>query len=196
MTTMLPDRENLLKGRVLPQKIFLKYVILRTVTKISTIIITKYTWYHKYREIIKITVGPPLRFTGSQIWRREGENSNAVMSHEHYLDWRGLWFLMSVDFWVILNHLPLIRFLLTQIDTVVCHLWHNFNMITAIYSGIILCSCLFTCFCTGSTDFRSTGYAEVKSAFRTFLSLSSFKMAVSINMINYTVLWCMVSCEP
>jgi hypothetical protein len=28
-------------------------------------------------------------------------------------------------------------------------------------SGIILCSHLFTCYCTDSTDFRSTEYADV-----------------------------------
>ena len=50
-----------LKGRVHLQKIFLKYVLLRTVTKNTTIIITKYTWYHRYREIIQITWGLPLR---------------------------------------------------------------------------------------------------------------------------------------
>jgi len=48
------------KGTVHHQKIFLKYVMLRTVTKNATIIITKYTCYHRYREIIQITGGPPL----------------------------------------------------------------------------------------------------------------------------------------
>ena len=42
-----------------PQIIFLKYVMLRT--KYSTIIITKYTRYHRYGEIVQITGGPPLR---------------------------------------------------------------------------------------------------------------------------------------
>ena len=35
--------------------------MLRTVTKISKIIITKYTQYHRYREMIHITGGPPLQ---------------------------------------------------------------------------------------------------------------------------------------
>ena len=52
---------SLIKGTVHPQKVFLKYVMLRTVTKNSTIVITKYTRYHRYREIIQITGGPPLR---------------------------------------------------------------------------------------------------------------------------------------
>ena len=51
----------LIKGTVHPQKIFVKYVMLRTVTKNSTLIITKYAWYHRYREIIQIPGGPPLR---------------------------------------------------------------------------------------------------------------------------------------
>jgi len=77
----------------------------------------------------------------------------------------------------ILNQLPLARFLLAQTDMVVCHSWRNFNNAVALCSGIILCSHLFTCFCMGSTDFRSTGYVEVVSAFRSFRSLSGFKMA-------------------
>jgi len=38
----------------------------------------KYTRYHRYREIIKIT--------GSQIQRQEGEKLNAMMSYEPSLD--------------------------------------------------------------------------------------------------------------
>jgi len=48
-------------GRVHPQNICFKYVMLRTVTTNSTIIIMKYTWYHKYKVIIPITRGSPLR---------------------------------------------------------------------------------------------------------------------------------------
>ena len=40
--------------------------MLRTVTKNSTIIITKYTGYHRYREIIQITGGPEARFEGGK----------------------------------------------------------------------------------------------------------------------------------
>jgi len=50
-----------IKGTVHPHKIFLKCVMLRTVTKNSTIIIMKYTWHHRYREIVQITREPPLR---------------------------------------------------------------------------------------------------------------------------------------
>jgi len=42
--------KSTVKGTVHPQKIIFKYIILRTVTKNSTIVITKYTWYHRYRE--------------------------------------------------------------------------------------------------------------------------------------------------
>jgi len=52
------------KGTVHLQ-IFFKNM-LRTVTKHSTIIITKYTWYHRYREIIQITGGPQLRLYRKQ----------------------------------------------------------------------------------------------------------------------------------
>jgi len=52
----------LLKWTVHPQIILLKikYVMLITVNKNLTIIITNYTWYHKYKEIIKIIGGGPL----------------------------------------------------------------------------------------------------------------------------------------
>jgi hypothetical protein len=50
-------QNSAVKGTVHPQKIFFKYVMLRTVTKHSTIIITKFTRYHRYREIIQITEG-------------------------------------------------------------------------------------------------------------------------------------------
>jgi len=76
----------------------------------------------------------------------------------------------------IIPHLPLVRFLLAQTDMVVYNSTHNFNKIMPFSSGIILCSHLFTCFCKGSTEFRSTEYTQVTSAFRSFRSLSSFKM--------------------
>jgi len=50
-----------LKGTVYPEKIFSKYVMLRTVTKNYTKIMMKYPRYHRNMEIIKITGGPPLR---------------------------------------------------------------------------------------------------------------------------------------
>ena len=128
--------------------------MLRTVTKNTTIIITKYTWYHRYRVIIQMTGGPPLwlhRKPGSNAGRRKLQCSDAIF-------------------------IPLQRFLLAQYDTVVCHSWSNFNKIIAFCSGTVLCSHLFTCFCTGSTDFRWNCCVQVTSAFRSFRSLSSFKM--------------------
>jgi len=53
--------QGVFKRTIHPQKIFFKYVkivMLRTVTKNSTIIIT---WYHRYRKIIQINGGPPLQ---------------------------------------------------------------------------------------------------------------------------------------
>ena len=115
-----------------------------------------YISYHRYREI---TGGPPLRLHRKPDSKAGRRNWNALTSHGGSLDWYGLWFLLSVNFWAILNHLPLLRFLLAQNDIVVCHPGRNFNKIMTFSSGIILCSHLFTCFCTSSTDFRSTGYA-------------------------------------
>jgi len=117
--------------------------------------------------------------TGSHTRRREGANSNPLTSHERSLEWRGLWFLLRVNIWTILNNLPLVRFRQGQTDMVVYHSWRNFNEIIALCSGIILCSHLFTWFCTGSTDFKSTGCVQATSAFRSLWSLSSFKMAAS-----------------
>jgi len=51
-----------IKGTIHPQKKLLKYVMLRTVTKYSTIIITKYTCFHRSREIIQIIAIPEARF--------------------------------------------------------------------------------------------------------------------------------------
>ena len=65
--------------------ILLKYVMLITVNKNFTIIITNYTWY---RDIIQITGGLPLRLHPIQIRKRDGEKSNALMSqssHRHQL---------------------------------------------------------------------------------------------------------------
>ena len=56
--------------------------MLRTVTRNSRIITMKYTWYHRYREIIQITGGLPLRLhrkPGSKAGRR---NWNVVTSHD------------------------------------------------------------------------------------------------------------------
>jgi len=50
-----------LKETVNRQNCFYKYAMLRTVTTYSTIIIAKFTWYHRYREMIQLTGGPPLR---------------------------------------------------------------------------------------------------------------------------------------
>ena len=62
----------MLKGIVHTQKIFFKYVMLRTVTKNSTIIIMKHTRYHGYREIIQITEG--------------GKEKTEMTSHRRSLD--------------------------------------------------------------------------------------------------------------
>jgi len=75
------------------------------------------------------------------------------------------------------SHLPLLRFLPAQNDTVVCHSRRYFNKIIALCSGIILCSHLFTYVGKGSTDFRSNCCVQLTSAFRSFWSLSVFKMA-------------------
>jgi len=68
------------KGTVHLQLIFLKYVMLRTVTKYSTIIITKYTCYHRYREIIQITGGLPLQLHQMPDLKGGRRKSNALMS--------------------------------------------------------------------------------------------------------------------
>jgi len=78
------------------------------------------------------------------------------------------------------NHLPRLRFLPAQTEMVICHSWPNSNKIIAICSGIIICSHLFTCFCTRSTGFRSDCCVRSTSALRSFRSLSSFKMAACI----------------
>jgi len=166
------------KGTVHPQKIFLKYVMLTTVTKNSTIIITKYTWYHRYREIIQITGGPTFRLQQ----KPDSKAGRSKLKCSDITSAISILMLIIVSFqrcWYLshLNHFPLVRFLLAQTDMVVCHSWRNFNNTVALSSGIIICPHLFTCFCTGSTDFRSTGCVEVTSAFRSFRSLSSFKMA-------------------
>jgi len=140
---------SLLKGQlVYSQKIFFKYVMLRTVTNNSTIIITKYTWYYRYREIIQINGGPPLRLLrkpDSKAGRRKLKCSDVTWA---------------------LSRLTRIIISLER----VYHSWRNFSKIMPFGSS-------FTCFCTGSTDFRSTGYAQLTSAFRSFWSLSSFKIA-------------------
>ena len=129
-----------------------KYVMLRTVTKNSTIIITKYTWYHRYREIIQITGWPPLWLhwkPDSKAGRKKLKCSDVKSALS-----RLTWIIVSLEryFWAILNHLPLIRFRLTQTDMVVDHSWHNFNKIMLLSSGIILSSHLFTCLCMGWSD--------------------------------------------
>jgi len=65
--------------------------MLRTVTKNSTILITKCTWYHRYREVIQITGGPPLRLNRKPDSKAEGANWNALTSHGRYLIC-GWWF--------------------------------------------------------------------------------------------------------
>jgi len=64
----------MLKGTVHPQIISLNYVMLIAVNKNFTVIITNYTRYDRYKEIIPIT--------GCQIQRREGEKSSALTSPE------------------------------------------------------------------------------------------------------------------
>ena len=76
--------EAVFKRTVHPQKWFLKYVILRTITKHSAIIINKYTRYHRYRDnnanqrMAAITAAAPeARFEGGKektemLWRHIG----------------------------------------------------------------------------------------------------------------------------
>ena len=137
----------------------------------------KYTWYH----ISKLLEGHHYGCTGSQILRREEANWNALMSHRWSLYWHGLWFLSSVNIWAIW-----IIFLLSGsfwLKLIWLYVIHEVILTTQL--GYVLeqfFAHLFTCFCMGSTDFRSTGCVEVTSAFRSFhwkfQSLSSFKMVV------------------
>jgi len=116
--------------------------MLRTVIKNSTIIITKYTWYHRYREIIQITGGPPLRLhrkLDSKAGRRNPKCSDVIWSLSR---------LTRIVVSAILNHLPLVRFLPAQNDMVVCHSWRKVNKIMPFSYEIIICSHLFICFCT------------------------------------------------
>ena len=89
--TCLPMLSNILlftlqtnfyvKGTAHLQNTILKYVMLRTVSKHSTIIITVYTWYHRCREIIQITGGAPLRLhwnPDSKAGRRTLKFSDAI----------------------------------------------------------------------------------------------------------------------
>jgi hypothetical protein len=115
---LFEDIIHLFKGTVHPQKIFLKYVILRTVTKNSIIIITKYTWYHRYREVIQNTGAPLLRL-------HRKPDSKAVIRKLKCSDitWglsRLTWivFLLNVNIWAMLNHHIIVRFLLVQTDIV------------------------------------------------------------------------------
>jgi len=76
---------NSLKGTVHPKIILLKYVMLITVNKTFTIIITKYTWYNRYKEVFQITGAPPLplhrKVSCSDVtWARSSQSS-----HKHQL---------------------------------------------------------------------------------------------------------------
>ena len=125
------------KGTVHPQKLKKIYIMLRTVTKNSTIIITKYTWYLWCREIIQITGGPPL-------WLHQKPDSKAGKSK-----------LLSVNIWAIwIIFLLLGSFWLQQIWLYV-YSWRNFNNAAALCPGIILSAHLFTWFCMGCTHFGS-----------------------------------------
>jgi len=138
-------RVTMFKGTVHPQIIFPKYVMLRTVNKHFTTIITKYTWYHTSREIIQITGGPPLRLhqmPASEAGRRKvkcsditwARHTQSLHRHQsvslHFL-W---WFRFFLSNW---NQLHLVMVLLAQTDMVVYHSWHNLNKIIAFCSGII-----------------------------------------------------------
>ena len=96
---------NVVKGIVHSQKIFFKYVMLRTVTKNSTTIITKYTRYHRYREIIQISGGPPLRLhrkPNSNAGRRKLKCSDVTWALSRLTHYSLSWALISEPFWIIL----------------------------------------------------------------------------------------------
>ena len=69
---------QLLKGTIHPQIILLKYVKLITVNKKLTIIMMN---KHRYKEIIPITGGPPLRLHRMPDLKTEREKSSALTSH-------------------------------------------------------------------------------------------------------------------
>ena len=66
----------LFKGTTHLQIVLLKYVMLITVNKHSIMIIANYTWYHGYKEIIKITGGSPL--LDSKVRRRKVKCSDVA----------------------------------------------------------------------------------------------------------------------
>jgi len=102
-------------------------VMLKTIANMSTIIITKYTWYHRYSEIIQITGGLPLRLHRKPDSKARKSNlkysdgTSAISILTRIIVFRGCYYLSH------LNHLPLVRFLLAQTDMVVCHSSRNFN---------------------------------------------------------------------
>jgi len=64
--------------------------MLRTVTKNSTIIIMKYTWYHRYWEIIQITGAAIVAAQEARFKGGKEKTSNALTSDERSLDWHRL----------------------------------------------------------------------------------------------------------
>jgi len=82
----------IVKGIVHHQIILLNYVILITVNKHLVIIITNYTWYHRHKEIIRITGGLLLwlhRMPDSKAGRKKSYDvtwaRNTQSSHRHEL---------------------------------------------------------------------------------------------------------------
>ena len=128
--------------------------MLRTVTKISTILITRYAWYHRYREIIQITGGPPLRLhpmPDSKTGRRKVKCSNVTWarstqsSHRHQLVFSvllalslmipvffirtiGIIFILYEFFWLKLIWLCVIHGVQDY-----CVLFWNYSWLTLVY---------------------------------------------------------------
>jgi len=111
-----------------------------------------YTWYHRYK---KLREGLHYSSTRCQIRRQEGEKWSAPTSPGPGVN-------------------------RVQIDSNQYHSCHNFNKVIAFCSGVIPGQHLFTCFCTGSTDFRLNCWVQVTSSSR------SFRCPYSLNMMEST----------
>ena len=154
------------------------------------LLIINYTWCQRYKEIIQIIGGPPLwlhRMPYSKAGRRKFKCSDVTWARSTQSSQRQqLVFFLAFLFRRFrflrndLNPLHLVMVLQDQIDMAECQLWCRFSEITTFYSGIILSKHLIICFEMGYTDFRSNWLVQVTSAFRSFRSASSFKMAARI----------------
>ena len=131
--------------------ILLKYVILITVTKNSAIIITNYTWYHRYKETIQITGGSPLwlhRMPDSKAGRRKVKCSDIIYPEIHWYKefaqtpvnvpsspWA---FFDDFCFFPNNRNCHLVMVLLAQTDMAECQSWCKFSEINMFCSVIIL----------------------------------------------------------